>query len=876
MDIANHFQRFYARGFTRLVPIIPPGVEISPNSTLYKRVDTKQDGRGKTPGRRNQDGTWGSFDWNLYECDETDLDRWQAMGAGVGIKTGDMGDGTSLVAIDADTKDHAAQVLQGVQDLLGPLPVRVGNYPKALYLCRVRGAFQYQRIEFGQRDENNRLLDRVEVLSDGRQFVAHGIHPKTGKPYEWPRDVPAYADLPVFEAAQITALLEELRLKLPQASEVKVEGAIGQASQAGLRGELEAVRRAVRATPNTHNTHPSRESYRDMGYAIKAALPDNEAEALELFQEWCEGWTAPDGSGNDPDVVEADWRRMKPPYRRGASWLYAQAEELSGGTYSRADAWFENLPGSGNSFFDVATREAEPTSATVRQRPNNPQDPFGFGPTEHLLDLPVDTFPKVIDVWARDTGDRMGVPAVYSAVCALATVAAAIGNKLWIQPKANDTSWREPAILWVMLAEGVGGMKTPSMDAATKPLREVDHESAKEGARRYAEWELLKKTAKGKEAILALPPEPKIKRNVVVDITVEALGAVLGDNRSGVLIHQDELAALLGSLDAYKSSKGGDRAKMLKLFNGGSESVDRVGRKHIPIDFWGASIIGGIQPRKLREISDTLDSDGLLQRFLPIYGDGSAQSKEEVDREPDAIAERAYFSIVKKWARSSNPAEVKAVVKLSPEAQEVWKPVRSRIRDLSFLPGLSEAWKGHLAKGPGLSSRLLLLCHVLDNHEAEPHEVDGIPVSAKTARRAARLVDYLLANSLRFYAECVGAGETVYDARSIAGFILTKPDLSKITRRNIGDANKSLRTEHDRIKRAMQLLTYMDWVVPNTDTRIDPRHGPTQWTICPEVHDGRFASYAANEMKQRREAQIKILAAGAERTRIMGAGSVFD
>ena len=339
----NPFQRFHALGYSRLVPIIPPGVDISANSTLFKRMNTPQDGRGKTPGRRNQDGTWGSFDWVSYECDETDLDRWHGMGAGVGIKTGDMGDGTTLVLIDADTKDHAETVRDRVLAILGQLPVRVGNYPKAGYVCRVRGPFQYQRIEFGQRDEKNRLLDRVEILSDGRQFVADGIHPKTGKPYAWPQDVPHYAELPVFEPMQILHLLEDLRPRLPSASEVIIEGATTEHTQASLKGSLDAVRRAVAALPNTHNTHPSRESYRDVGYAIKAALPDEPEAALELFHDWCARYTAPDGSGNDPDVVDADWRRMKGPFRRGASWLFDQAAAL-GTDYDRADAWFEEQP----------------------------------------------------------------------------------------------------------------------------------------------------------------------------------------------------------------------------------------------------------------------------------------------------------------------------------------------------------------------------------------------------------------------------------------------------------------------------------------------------------------------------------------------------
>jgi hypothetical protein len=119
------------------------------------------------------------------------------MGAGVGIKTGLQGDGTSLVAIDADTlnAEHAKTIRDIVDARLGRLPVRVGNHPKALYLCRVRGALPYQRIEFGD--------ERVEVLSDGKQFVAEGIHPKTGKPYTWPRALVPYAELPIFDEVSL-------------------------------------------------------------------------------------------------------------------------------------------------------------------------------------------------------------------------------------------------------------------------------------------------------------------------------------------------------------------------------------------------------------------------------------------------------------------------------------------------------------------------------------------------------------------------------------------------------------------------------------------------------------------------------------------------
>ena len=90
----------------RLLPIVPPNAEVSETSALYKRVGTPQDGRGKTPGVRGANGKWHSWDWLRHETLLADLERWTAMGAGIGCR---MGDG--LVAIDADTLD---KVLAGL------------------------------------------------------------------------------------------------------------------------------------------------------------------------------------------------------------------------------------------------------------------------------------------------------------------------------------------------------------------------------------------------------------------------------------------------------------------------------------------------------------------------------------------------------------------------------------------------------------------------------------------------------------------------------------------------------------------------------------------------------------------------------------------
>lgn len=158
----------------------------------------------------------------------------------------------------------------------------------------------------------------------------------------------------------ILALLDDLRTALPAASKVITEGAGNDVNQASLTGPIDAVRAAVAAIPNTSNHFPSRESYLQVGYAIKAALPDNEPAAFEIFETWCDRWT--DGT-NEPDVMASDWRRMKAPFRRGASWLYELAETYGHG-FDRAQAFFEPIPESvPNPFEEAAASESAQPAA---------------------------------------------------------------------------------------------------------------------------------------------------------------------------------------------------------------------------------------------------------------------------------------------------------------------------------------------------------------------------------------------------------------------------------------------------------------------------------------------------------------------------------
>ena len=354
------FHRLAALGYgDRLIPVIPPDAPVSSHSRLAALLDKidkgelpkSKDPRGKAPGVRGFDGLWRGFrDWQHYPTTDEDLSRWSAAGANVGMRCGP-GEGGWLCAFDADTlsRDWARVVFEAIGEVVGPCPVRIGRFPKALYVFRVSSAVPFMKLKFGADGEPR---EHCEVLGLGKQFVALGRHP-SGQDYEWRAPLVAIDELPLVGIEALDGIFDRLRDRLPNAGDVEksgVGGAAGEDGTAGGRpeeglraaGGPEEVRRVLSAIRNAGVRFETRESYLGVGYAVRAAVgEDRVAEGLEIWSDWCASWESGDGRANDMEVVAADWARMKGPYRRGAGWLYELAEEVSGGEYRAASRWFE-------------------------------------------------------------------------------------------------------------------------------------------------------------------------------------------------------------------------------------------------------------------------------------------------------------------------------------------------------------------------------------------------------------------------------------------------------------------------------------------------------------------------------------------------------
>lgn len=307
----------YTNGFTDLVSVVPPGAPLLPSSHL------PQTQLGKIPGRRAPNGLWAGYRWADAQHTLADVQQWQLDGANVGLRT------TRFPALDIDTLDPAlaAIVQQAAEATLGPAPVRTGRAPKRLLLYRTAEPFGRMRLWIEKGDTRH----LIEMLGAGTQCLVYGTHPQTLQPYAWDVDI---AQVTAESLTPVTrAQVEQFFAELAQTVDLLGIGLVTREGDGRVRERaahdptqlaapsIDVLREAVRCIPNTDAHFPTREDYIKVGYAIRAAAGEQLEDGFQIFAEWAEQWEGPGGKRNDPEIVRADWRRMKPPFAVGWAFL---------------------------------------------------------------------------------------------------------------------------------------------------------------------------------------------------------------------------------------------------------------------------------------------------------------------------------------------------------------------------------------------------------------------------------------------------------------------------------------------------------------------------------------------------------------------------
>lgn len=336
-DVTTQYvpELMYEAGYKDLVSVIPPGAPLAPSSRIVPAMV------GKVPGVRSEQGTWHGYDWQRAQHTLDEVRAWNRQGANVGMRA------SLFPAIDIDCKNEAlAKAMQAQVDaMLGHPPVRIGEPPKRLLVCRTDTPFGRLRL-WVERGEERHL---VEILGDGQQYVVYGTHPKTGMPYKWesPLHLVRPEALPMLRAGDAVRLLDRLgALAKHMGYAVTREGDGSPKSARGtstflLAPSTELLREAVLTIPNTNELFPDRTSYLRMAYAIRAACGSAVEDGFAVFAEWASRWKGNSRfPGNDPAVVLSDWRRVHGPFSVGWPWIVEQARPHG---FSTAALEFESV-----------------------------------------------------------------------------------------------------------------------------------------------------------------------------------------------------------------------------------------------------------------------------------------------------------------------------------------------------------------------------------------------------------------------------------------------------------------------------------------------------------------------------------------------------
>jgi hypothetical protein len=323
----------------------------------------------------------------------------------------------------------------------------------------------------------------------------------------------------------------------------------------------------------------------------------------------------------------------------------------------------------------------------------------------------------------------------------------------------------------------------------------------------------------------------------------------------------DELAALFGSMDAYRAKGGKDRPFWLQAKEGAVSTIDRKSHGTLRVENTAISVLGGIQPSKIKALGAGLAEDGMLQRFLPIIVKRSGQGE---DVAPDSASAAAVEQIAIALVNSERSGRFKFTLEGDRERLMLEDFQQTEIK----RPGASPALRQWLDKTPNEFGRLALVFHFIEWHAStEAVSLGSNPpalVSGDTARRARRfLVEFAYPHARVFHQQVLGRSVFEEHAAWIGGYILAH-GLSAVTLRDIYKNYAPFKQPEARrgLTDIMQALESEDWLSPSPGRLKEGR--PTQWFVNPAVHEV-FATKAAAEREARASAQGSIREEGARR-----------
>jgi putative DNA primase/helicase len=390
----------------------------------------------------------------------------------------------------------------------------------------------------------------------------------------------------------------------------------------------------------------------------------------------------------------------------------------------------------------------------------------------------------------------------------------------------------------------------------TKPLTRIEEEWRREyeqegeaytleQRKSKLEWEAwdqetkkaIKRGAPGPQPPAKARGVPVQKRLILSSATFEKLHEILRDNPAGVFVLRDELTGWFAELD--KQGRETERQFYLEAWSGDTPfTVDRIGRGSVYVPATCVSLLGNIQPARLRlYLSDAVvggpSDDGLIQRFQILVWPDPPREWKLIDRPPNNYALAKAEKVFSRLANLSPDSPLE--MRFDCESQELFfewlAELETKVRSEH---GLHPAMVAHLSKYRSLMPSLAALLELADRAAADGELEGKITVSIEHAKQAAALCEYLESHAKRVYA-CIVFPE-LRAARELARHLQAGDLKNPFSTREVYLKGWSGLEDPERVRSACKLLEDAGWIREEAAQKSQNGGRPSEtWQINPKV-----------------------------------------
>jgi len=395
--------------------------------------------------------------------------------------------------------------------------------------------------------------------------------------------------------------------------------------------------------------------------------------------------------------------------------------------------------------------------------------------------MPYDALPTQLSEFIKEQSDLRGCPPDFVLIAILARMGVLFSGKVKIA-MTRCTGWcASPNFFWVMVGNPSTG-KSNALSATSKPMQTLEDaardlykklfrtyqeemdsllrqlNSEKKGLDKENEKSPMKRSPEDIDAFKMKIKEtqekiyeledgkPKLKHYTVGKITVEKLILILAENPDGILCEFDEISTIFTRFSKDEHSE--ERGLYLTGYNGNcTYSYKTVNRGDVIIDNLVLSILGGVQPSKLKRFvndakNGSLD-DGFLQRFQGIvYPDVTLRFLEDKQGNRYLLAGIDFL-----FQNLNNiPSGTQTILRFDDEAQIIFD--ERRVELTTEAHDLEPHLAAHVGKSYEFVAALTIYLYLFESSGKLP---DDNKITADYVLRAIKLGAYFLSHAKRMY-----------------------------------------------------------------------------------------------------------------------------